>query len=92
VLDEQHAAQGPWNPGLDSSTLLEALRLMVLVRQYDDRMLRMQRQGKITFYMQSLGEEAVSIGAGLALRDRDMLFPAYRNQGLYILRDTGLVE
>jgi 2-oxoisovalerate dehydrogenase E1 component alpha subunit len=54
-------------------------------------MQRMQRQGKITFYMQSLGEEAVSIGAGLALRKTDMLFPSYRNQGLYILRETGLV-
>lgn len=92
VLDDDHIAQGPWNPQLDQSSLLEALRLMVLVRQYDDRMQRMQRQGKITFYMQSLGEEAVSIGAGLALRAEDMLFPAYRNQGLYILRETGLVE
>ncbi|HLF30345.1 MAG TPA: thiamine pyrophosphate-dependent enzyme [Xanthomonadales bacterium] len=92
VLDEEHVAQGPWNPRLDASTLLEALRLMMLVRQYDDRMQRMQRQGKITFYMQSLGEEAVSIGAGLALRSSDMLFPSYRNQGLYILRETGLVE
>lgn len=92
VLDDEHIAQGPWNPQLDQSSLLEAMRLMVLVRQYDDRMLRMQRQGKITFYMQSLGEEAVSIGAGLALRAGDMLFPHYRNQGLYILRETGLVE
>lgn len=92
VLDDDHIAQGPWNPRLDQSTLLEAMRLMVLVRQYDDRMLRMQRQGKITFYMQSLGEEAVSIGAGLALRAGDMLFPHYRNQGLYIMRQTGLVE
>lgn len=92
VLDDDHTAQGPWNPRLDQSSLLEAMRLMLLVRQYDDRMLRMQRQGKITFYMQSLGEEAVSIGAGLALRAGDMLFPHYRNQGLYILRETGLVE
>jgi 2-oxoisovalerate dehydrogenase E1 component alpha subunit len=92
ILDDEHVARGPWNPQLDTSILLEALRLMVLVRHYDQRMLRMQRQGKITFYMQSLGEEAVSIGAGLALRDSDMLFPAYRNQGLYILRKTGLVE
>lgn len=92
VLDDEHQARGPWNPQLDASTLLEAMRLMVLVRQYDDRMQRMQRQGKITFYMQSLGEEAVSIGAGLALRSSDMLFPAYRNQGLYILRETGLVQ
>lgn len=92
VLDEDHLAQGPWNPELDSATLLKAMELMVLVRQYDERMLRMQRQGKITFYMQSLGEEAVSVGAGMALRFTDMLFPSYRNQGLYILRETGLVE
>jgi 2-oxoisovalerate dehydrogenase E1 component alpha subunit len=42
--------------------------------------------------MQSLGEEAISIGQGMALEPDDMLFPAYRNQGLYILRGTGLVE
>lgn len=92
VLDEDHQAVGPWDPKLDQEKLLEALRLMTLVRQYDDRMQRMQRQGKITFYMQSLGEEAVSVGAGLALRATDMLFPSYRNQGLYIMRETGLVN
>jgi 2-oxoisovalerate dehydrogenase E1 component alpha subunit len=92
VLDDEHVAQGPWNPQLDQDTLLRALRLMVLTRAYDDRMQRMQRQGKITFYMQALGEEAVSIGQGLAFDDGDMMFPAYRNQGLYIMRDTGLVE
>ena len=92
VLDEEHEAQGPWNPELDRDTLLRALRLMVLTRAYDDRMQRMQRQGKVTFYMQALGEEAVSIGQGLAFEDGDMMFPAYRNQGLYIMRDTGLVE
>ena len=92
VLDDDHTARGPWDPGLDAATLREALRLMVLNRAYDERMQRMQRQGKITFYIQALGEEAVSIGAGLAFEDGDMLFPAYRNQGLYIMRGTGLVE
>lgn len=92
VLDDDHVAQGPWDPHLDPETLIEALRLMVLTRTYDDRMQRMQRQGKITFYMQALGEEAVSIGQGLAFEPGDMLFPAYRNQGLYIMRDTGLVN
>jgi len=92
VLDDDHVAQGPWDPKLDKDTLVRALRLMVLTRAYDDRMQRMQRQGKITFYMQALGEEAVSIGQGLAFEDGDMMFPAYRNQGLYIMRDTGLVE
>ena len=92
VLDEDHTASGPWNPELDKETLIRALRLMVLTRAYDDRMQKMQRQGKVTFYIQSLGEEAVSIGAGLAFEDGDMLFPSYRNQGLYLMRDTGLVN
>ncbi len=92
VLDDEHEARGPWAPDIAQDDLLKAIRYMVLVRQYDDRMQRMQRQGKITFYMQSLGEEAISIGAGLALRETDMLFPSYRNQGLYIMRHTGLVE
>jgi 2-oxoisovalerate dehydrogenase E1 component alpha subunit len=92
VLDDDHLAKGPWNPDLDKGTLIEALRLMVLTRAYDDRMQRMQRQGKITFYMQALGEEAVSTGQGLAFEPEDMMFPAYRNQGLYIMRETGLVD
>jgi 2-oxoisovalerate dehydrogenase E1 component alpha subunit len=92
VLDDDHAAQGPWNPELDKDTMIEALRLMLLTRVYDDRMQRVQRQGKISFYMQALGEEAVSIGQGLAFEPGDMMFPAYRNQGLYIMRETGLVE
>ncbi len=92
VLDDEHEAQGPWDPSLDSKVLIKALRLMTLTRTYDDRMQRMQRQGKISFYMKSLGEEAVSIGQGLALEPEDMMFPAYRNQGLYILRGTKLVD
>jgi len=92
VLDDDHVARGPWDPNMDRQTMIRALRLMVLTRVYDDRMQRMQRQGKITFYMQALGEEAISIGQGLAFEPEDMMFPAYRNQGLYIMRDTGLVE
>jgi 2-oxoisovalerate dehydrogenase E1 component alpha subunit len=92
VLDDDHIARGPWNPELGKETLIRALRLMVLTRTYDDRMQRMQRQGKITFYMQALGEEAVSIGQGLAFEADDMMFPAYRQQGLFIMRGTGLVD
>jgi 2-oxoisovalerate dehydrogenase E1 component alpha subunit len=92
VLDDDGMAQGEWKPDLAPEQLLEALRLMLLTRQYDDRMRRMQRQGKISFYMESLGEEAVSIGQGMALETGDMLFPGYRNQGLFILRNTSIVD
>ena len=92
VLDDDGVAQGEWAPELSAEQLHEALRLMVLTRQFDDRMQRVQRQGKISFYMMSLGEEAVSIGQGMALESGDMMFPSYRNQGLFILRNTSLVD
>ena len=86
VLDDQHRAVGPWHPHLEPSELQVALRHMLLTRIFDDRMQRSQRQGKISFYMRSLGEEAVSVAQAMALRPGDMLFPAYRNQGLFITR------
>jgi 2-oxoisovalerate dehydrogenase E1 component alpha subunit len=42
--------------------------------------------------MQALGEEAVSIAQGMALRSGDMCFPSYRNQGLYMYRGVKLVD
>jgi 2-oxoisovalerate dehydrogenase E1 component alpha subunit len=92
VLDDDGAAVGPWNPHLDVEDLQVGLRHMVLTRAYDDRMQRTQRAGKISFYMRSLGEEAVSVAGGMALRPGDMLFPSYRNQGLHIVRGISLVD
>jgi 2-oxoisovalerate dehydrogenase E1 component alpha subunit len=92
VLDDQHEAVGPWHPHLDAGELQVGLRHMLLTRIFDDRMQRMQRSGKISFYMRSLGEEAVSVAQGMALRPGDMLFPSYRNQGLQIVRGIALVD
>lgn len=92
VLDDDHRAVGPWNPHLDVDVLQVALRHMVLTRVFDDRMLRTQRQGKISFYMKSTGEEAVAVAAAMALRPSDMLFPAYRQQGLQFVRGAKLVD
>jgi len=92
VLDDDFKAKGPWDPGLDPKQLQVALRWMMLTRAFDDRMWQIQRQGRISFYMQSLGEEAVSIAQGMALRPGDMCFPSYRNQGLYLYRGVKLVD
>jgi 2-oxoisovalerate dehydrogenase E1 component alpha subunit len=92
VLDEKHEALGPWNPRLDPEELQIALRHMLLTRVFDDRMQRIQRSGKISFYMRSLGEEAVSVAMAMALHPGDMLFPSYRNQGLFIVRGRPIVD
>jgi len=92
VLDEEGKAVGPWDPKLDAETLRRILRDMLLVRVYDDRMYRAQRQGKTSFYMKSTGEEAVAVAATHALARDDMTFPTYRQQGILIARDYPLVS
>ncbi|MGH7210521.1 MAG: hypothetical protein ACREF1_03560, partial [Acetobacteraceae bacterium] len=49
VLDEDGRAIGPWNPHLEPEDLQVALRHMLLTRLLDERMQRMQRQGRISF-------------------------------------------
>ena len=92
VLDDEGRAVGAWNPDLGADRLRAMLREMVLLRAFDDRFFRAQRQGKTSFYMKSTGEEATSIGAAHALDDEDMLFPSYRQQGLLIARGYPLIE
>ena len=92
VLDEDGKAVGPWDPRLDADTLRRMLRDMMMVRVYDDRMYRAQRQGKTSFYMKSTGEEAVAVAAAHALDRDDMCFPTYRQQGLLVARDYPLTE
>ena len=92
VLDEEHRAVGPWHPRLSADQLRLALRHMLMTRVFDDRMQRTQRQGRISFYVRSYGEEAVSVAGAQALQAGDMLFPSYRNQGLFVVRGVPLVD
>jgi 2-oxoisovalerate dehydrogenase E1 component alpha subunit len=92
VLDEEGRAVGPWDPKLDPDTLRKMLRNMALTRAFDERMFRAQRQGKTSFYMKCTGEEAVSIGAAMALASDDMCFPSYRQQGILLTRGCPPVD
>ena len=92
VLDDAHESIGPWAPPLTHEEMLKGLRAMMLTRAYDNRMVRVQRQGKTSFYMKSTGEEAVAVAAAMALDRQDMCFPTYRQQGLLIARDWPMVD
>jgi 2-oxoisovalerate dehydrogenase E1 component alpha subunit len=87
VLDDGGRAVGPWAPQIDSERLRLGLRAMMKTRAFDARMLIAQRQKKISFYMQCLGEEAIATAHALALQPGDMCFPTYRQQGLLLARD-----
>jgi 2-oxoisovalerate dehydrogenase E1 component alpha subunit len=87
VLDDEGRAVGPWAPQVDADHLRRGLRAMMKTRIFDARMLLCQRQKKISFYMQCLGEEAIATAHALALAPGDMCFPTYRQQGLLLARD-----
>ncbi len=93
VLDDDGRAVGPWAPDLDPVALRCGLRAMMRTRIFDARMLVAQRQKKVSFYMQCLGEEAIAVAHAFALHEGDMCFPTYRQQGLLLARDdVSMVE
>ncbi len=87
VLDDEGRAVGPWAPQIPVELLRKGMRAMLRTRIFDARMLIAQRQKKMSFYMQSLGEEAIGSAHSLALVPGDMCFPTYRQQSLLLARD-----
>jgi 2-oxoisovalerate dehydrogenase E1 component alpha subunit len=69
-------------PVLASEELRSMYEWMLRVRMFDVRMVSLQRQGRIAFFVPSSGEEALQIGTACALRPDDWVFPAYREQGV----------
>jgi 2-oxoisovalerate dehydrogenase E1 component alpha subunit len=68
---------------LSPDVLRHMLRNMTLLRAFDDRMFRAQRQGKTSFYMKAPARRR-PVAAAMALGPDDMCFPSYRQQGILI--------
>ncbi len=90
VVDEE----GKLLPGaeleLPEAELLALYRWMVLERSLDERMVTLQRQGRIGFYIGAIGEEATVIGTVAALHPQDWIFPSYREHGAALMRGLPL--
>ena len=65
---------------------------MLTLRILHDRMMKMQRTGKLSFYMRSLGEECVAIAQTMALETQDWIFPTYRQPGAQFVRGRDMVS
>jgi pyruvate dehydrogenase E1 component alpha subunit len=83
--DEGKVLPGAKVPQLSEETLARVFDTMLLVRTMDDRMMRLQRQGRLGFYMKAIGEEATHF-AVQPLRDTDWVLPSYREQGAWFWR------
>ena len=93
VLNREGEAVGPvGRPARATRSCSKGLRHMMTLRAFDARMQMAQRQGKTSFYMQHMGEEAVSCAFRMALAPGDMNFPTYRQAGLLIAGDYPMLD
>ena len=60
---------------ISADTLNRIYETMIRVDEMDTVLYMSQRQGKISFYMTSFGETAITIGVAAALKDDDLIFP-----------------
>lgn len=75
-----------------AASLLTAYRMMVLGRRFDEQATALARQGRLAVHPSSLGQEACQVGAALALRATDWLFPTYRDCVALVSRGIDPVE
>ena len=84
VIDEEGGQVGDFD--VDVDRLLEMYVYMVRARILDDWLLRLQRVGKVAIHAPNKGQEAVGVGAAMALDGGDWLFPSYRELGAYLVK------
>lgn len=81
-----------WKPDIPEARIVEGFRNMLFAREMDSMMLSYQRQGRMFTFPPNKGQEAVSIGAGLAMRKNDWLVPAFRELGAWIMKGADLKD
>jgi len=76
----------------DRDTLISLYRVMVLTRTFDAKAISLQRTGRLGTYPSSLGQEAVGVGIGHAMRPDDIFAGTYREHAVQLLRGVTMLE
>ena len=90
VLRDDGSLDPAHDPGLSVDEVVFLYRAMLRARLLDERLVLLQRQGRIGFHIGCLGEEACILGSAYALRESDWLFPCYREFAAALLRGMPL--
>jgi pyruvate dehydrogenase E1 component alpha subunit len=92
VQKEDGSLDPQTDPGLGDERAVALYRHMVFVRALDERLVTLQRQGRIGFHIGSYGEEAAVLGSAAAMRAQDWMFPCYREFGAALWRGMTLAS
>jgi pyruvate dehydrogenase E1 component alpha subunit len=86
ILDLDGSVDDSLMPELDGDRVVAIYRDMVRMRGFDDKALKLQRQGRMGTWPPIRGQEAVQAGVGHAITDADWLIPAFREHGVMLLK------
>lgn len=75
---------------LSDAQLIQMYRSLVYPRLIEEKMLVLLRQGKISKWFSGIGQEAISVGATLALQQDEWVMPLHRNLGVFTTRQMPL--
>ena len=78
ILDENGQLDQDLEPEISEELLLKLHRAMLLGRRFDERLLSLQRQGRIGTFAPITGQEASQLGAVALLRPSDWMAPSFR--------------
>jgi pyruvate dehydrogenase E1 component alpha subunit len=90
ILDENNKLDSELEPDIPKEVHLKMLRAALLGRRFDERMLNLQRQGRIGTFPPIKGQEASQIGAVALLRDSDWLVPSFRETAAEVMRGRSM--
>jgi pyruvate dehydrogenase E1 component alpha subunit len=86
ILDEKGNLDKTLEPDIPEDLLLKLYRVMLLGRRFDERMLSLQRQGRIGTFAPITGQEASQVGSVAVLRPSDWMVPSFRETAAQIWR------
>ncbi|KAG8378173.1 hypothetical protein BUALT_Bualt08G0110400 [Buddleja alternifolia] len=93
VLDDDgYPLAGSRFEQVDEETAVRMYKSMVTLQIMDTIFYEAQRQGRISFYLTSMGEEAINIATAAALTSDDIIVPQYREPGILLWRGFTLEE
>ena len=86
ILNEKGRCDERLKPRLSPKELRAMYEMMVLTRAFDEKAFKLQRQGRLGTYASVRGQEAAQIGSAFALQDSDWVFPAFRENGVFLAK------
>ena len=90
ILNEKGELDTSLEPDIPEELLLKLHRSIILGRKFDERLLNLQRQGRIGTFAPTSGQEAAHLGAVALLRPSDWLVPAFRETAAEVWRGRSL--